>query len=111
MELRAINDNDEVIYLNVSWTYESIEKRINEKMKYLAIIRADNKMINNDEYFLYKEINFYKIKDFNTFIELIDNGIISLNIEIERHDDTNSYSRGTNFSIHEEDIELLYDKL
>ena len=111
LELKAINDSNEIIYLNVSWTYESIKNRINEKLKYLAIIRADNKMIDNNEYFYYENINFYKIKSFDTFIKLIEQGIIGLNIEIEKHDDGKRFSRGTNFSIHEEDIELLFDKL
>lgn len=122
-----INRNKQKVYLSakdkynqdlniqISWSFNMLKQRLNLKLKYLAIIKAETKKINNTEYFKYNEIMFYKLKDFNIFINLIEAGIINVTFMIglykkgKRFGETHDH--GTAFTINEKQIELLYDKL
>ena len=101
--------------MNVSWSYKLLKERLDLKLKYLALINADSKIKNNNEYFNYNEINFYKLKDFNSFIELIKTGNIVVNFKIGVFKDGKRkgqiHDRGTDFSISTTDFEKLYKKI
>lgn len=113
IELIAINQNNEKYDINVSWSFELIKEKINNKIKNMAVIEANSKFINQKEYFHYKKILFYNIKDYKTFIKLIDDGIVEITFKIgvfksgkrcgQIHD------RGTDFSIYIIDINKLYN--
>lgn len=115
IELLAANDRNISLEVNTSWSFDLIEERINKKIKYLALIKAKTKVINGKEYFYYKDISFYKMKDFSNFIKLIEKGIIivTFKIGVYRSGDKKGqiHDRGTGFSIEVKDIRLLYDKL
>lgn len=114
LELVGVNNNLENLNLNISWSFDLLKERLNLKLKYLAIIKADSKLINGIEHFYYNQIKFYKLKSFDTFLSLIENGYIAVTFKIgvfksgkrigQVHD------RGTDFSIYDKDIELLYEK-
>lgn len=114
LELIATNNNLENLNLNVSWSFALLKERLDLKLKYLAIIKADTKFTDKTEYFHYNQIKFYKLKSFDTFLSLIEKGYITVTFKIgvfksgkrigQIHD------RGTDFSIKEKDIELLYEK-
>lgn len=112
--LIAKNKNGENLNLHISWSFEMLKKRIDLKLKYLAIVKADSKKISNVEYFRYNKIKYYKLKSFETFIDLIESGIIDITFMIgiyksgKRFGQT--HDRGTSFTINEKAIELLYDK-
>lgn len=126
-KLAKIFVNDEKIYFNgydikfgdlnldISWTNELIRKKLEIKLKYLAIIKAENKFINDEEYFYYYNIKFYKLKSFDAFIDLIKKGFISVNFNIgvykEGKRKGKTHDRGTNFMIKVEDIGLLFDEI
>lgn len=115
IELIAKNNKNDILDVNVSWSYNLLEERLNKKLKYLALVKAKTRVINNEEYFYYDKINFFKIKDFDTFIKLINKGIIIITFKIgvfrsgkrkgEIHD------RGTGFSIDVKDLKLLYEEI
>ena len=115
IELLAANDRNISLEVNTSWSFDLIEERINKKIKYLALIKAKTKVINGKEYFYYKDISFYKMKDFSNFIKLIEKGIIivTFKIGVYRSGDKKGqiHDRGTGFSIEVKNIRLLYDKL
>lgn len=100
--------------LNISWSFDILKERLNLKLKKLAIIEAYNKFDKNEEYFLYSKLKYYEIKNFDSFIDAINQGIIEISFQIgifksgnkigQRHD------RGTSFSINIENIEALYEK-
>lgn len=89
-----INRNKQKVYLSakdkynkdlnikISWSFDMLKQRLILKLKYLAIIKAETKKINNIEYFKYNEIIFYKLKNFETFINLIESGIINVTFMI-----------------------------
>lgn len=115
LELYAVDNNNKSLYVNVSWSFDLLKERLNTKLRYLAIITANSKFINGDEYFCYENINFYCLNDFNSFVSLIDNGNIIVTFKIgvfksgrrvgQIHD------RGTCFSINKKDIDKLYSKV
>lgn len=92
-----------------------LKQRLDLKLKCLAIVKADTKKINCVEYFKYNEINFYKLKSFDAFIDPIKSGAINITFMIgiyksgKRFGQT--HDRGTAFTINEKNIELLYDKI
>lgn len=107
--------NSKKIHLNIFWTFEKLEKRLSDKLSYLCIVKAETKKIEDDEYFLYNYIAFYKFKGFEKFINLLESGKISVGLQIGYYKSKNRYGeihdRGTSFSIQCDDIELLYDRI
>ena len=70
-------------------------------------------MIFSQGYYYYHDIAFYKLKDFDTFISLVDKGIVEITFKIGTHKSGSRigkvYDHGTDFSIKVKDLELLYD--
>lgn len=101
--------------IDTSWSFKMLEDKLNLKLKYLARIIADVKIIDNTEYFHYNQIKFFKLKSFNTFISLIEKGYIkiSFNIGVFRNGNKEGkiHDRGVGFSINEKYINLLYDEI
>ena len=113
IELIAYNIYGEKIPLDTSWSFSSIEERMKIKLSHLAIIQADNKIINNQEFFKYEKMKIYKYKGIETFLELIEKGIIEITIKATTYKQGNKkgkiHNRGGDFSILEKDIEKLYE--
>lgn len=107
--------NNKQIELNISWSFDFLEKRLEQKIKYLAIVEASSKKNNDDEYFYYNKILFFKIKSFKDFIDLVDKGYISITFKIGLYREGvrmgQIHDRGTDFSIYYENIDLLYDRI
>lgn len=96
--------------IGISWSFELLRERINLKLKKLAIIRASSRIINNKGYFFYNKINFYKLKDFETFLKLIEEGFIFVTFKVISVNGRIKDS-GTAFSINIDDVGLLYDEI
>lgn len=115
IDLLVIDHLGEIMDIGVSWSFDWLEERINLKLRYLALVRASSRIIDGKGYFYYYKINFYQYKGFETFISLIEQGIISVTFNIgynksgqrmgEIHDG------GTYFSIDVNNINLLYDEI
>ena len=58
---------------------------------------------------------FYKLKNFETFIKLIEDGIIEITFKIGTHKNGSKkgkpYDHGTDFSINIKDIDKLFDSV
>lgn len=120
-----VDDNEERIYLLVFdrlgylvekkayWTFETLKEKLFNKLKYLAYIEADVKYINRIEHFKYNKIQFYTLKDFDTFIQLINTAKIKVSFLISGaiYDDENINSHGTSFSIKPENLSLLFNPI
>ena len=83
-------------------------------MNVLALIKAWPKRTNGKTYYRYYDIKFYKLKSFNTFLDLINKGQIRIDIQLgvfksgpkkgQEHD------HGITFGIKECDLLNLYDE-
>lgn len=112
LEIYDLNNN--ILEKQVYWDFVTIEQKLYRKLNILAFIKAYNKKINGEEYFKYYDLKIYLLKDFNTFIDLIEKGIIRLNFKLNIK--TNPlklgqiHDHGTSFDILEQDLEKLYTR-
>lgn len=113
--INAFEYNNEEIKIGASWSFNFIKKRVEKKLKNLALINVDTKRINGEEYSYYKNIELYKIISTDLFIDLIKEGIIIVelraNIIKEGVYKGKIKSRGANFIIDYKNIEKLYNKI
>lgn len=95
------------------WTFETIKDKLYNKLQYLAYVEADSKFINGIEYFRYNKISFYKLKDFETFIDLVKKAKIKISFLISGifGDDDIINSHGTSFSIKADNLNLLFEQI
>lgn len=97
------------------WSFQNLEQRLNQKLKYLAFIKAWLNKINNEQYYKYTSIVFYELKSFEKFLSLIESGIIrvTFTISVFRQGEriAEIHDRGTSFSIQETNLEKLFNKL
>lgn len=98
---------------DVYWDFETIREKLYRKLKILAFVKAYSKFDNSDnEYFKYNECSIYLLKDFSTFISLLERGVIRINFKINiwtKGDKIGKiHDHGTSFDILEKDIEQLF---
>ncbi len=110
-----IYDYHTLLNEDMSWSFAELKNRLEHKLTYLAKINAKKDKIDNQIYFKFTQINFYKLKNFKTFLNLIDNGKIRVNIKLSFHEKGNLlgeiYDKGTTWEIKEDDIEKLFQKI
>ena len=98
---------------DVYWDFDTLSKKLYRKLKALAFIKALHKFINYEEYFKYYEMKIYMLKDFDTFISLIEQGIIRITFKIEVFKTGKRkgqiHDHGTSFDIEECNLLKLYD--
>lgn len=108
------NRYDELIERKVYWSFDYLEERIMTKLKYLAVVNAWPNMINNWNYFKYYKIDFFKIKNFDKFLDLLGDGTIKIVIKVGIYLDEKRYGKtydhGCGFAISDNDICKLYYK-
>lgn len=96
------------------WDFDTLEKKINQKLKYMAFISYISKKENDRIYFKYIRSEFLELRDFETFIDLIESGRISLNIKIGIYTDIKrfgkTYDHGSGFVISKYNLNKLYKK-
>ena len=107
--------NDNLIEKKSYITFQSIQNHLYKKLKYLAIINAYKKNKNGKKYFKYINLSMYKIKDFDTFLELIEKGIIKISLisrinKSKKHYGKISY-KNIIFNISKYNINYLFDKI
>ena len=107
--------NNTILNQETYWSFQHLKDRINHKIKILAIVMVKENYINGKKYFYYDRIFFYKIKNVDTFFELLEKGSIGLNIKvgIVRSGDLKGKKkdRGSTFFINIDKIKLLYDEI
>lgn len=96
----------------VYWDFDILEEKLYRKLKYLAFVKAKKKICDEKKYFKYYNMKFYKLTDFDTFIDLLDAGIIRISIKIGVFRDEQRigkiHDHGTSFCIQEKDLNKLY---
>lgn len=113
--LCVYNKYNKLIERKVSWSFSYLRERLMLKLNYLAVVNAWDKKIDNQEYFKYYKLSFYKLINFERFIDLIENGTIKMTIKVDIHTGKNNYGKtydhGCGFSILEENLTKLFKKL
>lgn len=110
--LCVFNKRLELVERQVYWDFMTLENKLYCKLKYLMLIKAWNNNINGIMHYKYYKANFYELKDFDTFIELIGKGFISVTFRISVYRGNYCYglahNHGLSFGISLEHLPLLY---
>lgn len=113
LTLSIYNKNKDLIENEVFWYFDTLKEKLLRKLKVLAYINADTKRINNIEYFKYYKMTIYLLKDFDTFLSLIEQGIIrvtfKINVNLSGPRKGQICDHGTGFDIQENDLLKLYN--
>lgn len=110
--LSIFNRYDELVERKIYWSFDYLEERLTNKVKFLAIVNAWPNKIDGWNYFKYYRMDMYMLRDFDTFINLIENGTIKVTIKIGIHLDEKRYGKtydhGCGFAIEEFNLPKLY---
>ena len=113
--LCVYNRNLELLEKKVYWSFKLLQERLYSKLEYLMLVNAWDKKINNETYYKYYKAEYYTLKDFNTFINLIDKGYIEITIRISVYRGEYRYdlpaNHGISFGIKLEHLSKLYNKI
>lgn len=97
---------------SIYWKFEELRERLENKCSNLAFIESYSQMTHNVEYFRYSRLQLYKLKSFNEFLKLIDNGTIKISFKISVYNSGakkgETHDHGTGFEIKSSDFEKLY---
>lgn len=108
------NKFGKLIEKRIYWSFDYLEKKLFAKLKYLAIVCAFSKEIGRWNYFKYYKIEFFALKDFDTFLKLIGDGTIKFMLKIGVYWDTDNYGKiydhGCSFAIPMDDIRKLFNR-
>lgn len=113
--LKVLNWNNTLNEQESYWEFDDLEKKLTTKVHHLAIIHALKNYRRGTAYYKYYRIDFYILKNFEIFIDLLEKGIIHIKFKIgvvrtganigKIHD------HGTGIEISELDIEKLFYKI
>lgn len=113
--LKVTNWNDTLNEKEAYWTFSEIEERLNAKLRRLAVIHALKKKSMGKEYYKYYRIDFYVLKNFDIFLELLELGIIQVKLKIgvirSGEKKGRIHDHGTSFDINELDLDKLFHKI
>lgn len=111
--LTVYNKYNTLIERKTYWTFKYLETKLKTKLQYLAVINAWTNKIDGWNYFKYYKIDFYTLKDFNKFIDLIENGTIKILIKVDIFTCEKYYGKthdhGCGFAIEEHNLPQMYN--
>lgn len=115
IELIVLNSSYEKIDGCIYWTFESLKERLETKLQTLALVKGYPYKKNNEMVYKYTNLSIYKLKNFETFIKMIEENKIYITFNIGTHRSKKRYGqiydRGTAFKINSKYIEELFTKI
>ncbi len=113
--LNVYDYNGRIIDSDSAWSFEFLKEKLFRKLGYLAFVKAEKKIVNGDAFFKYISYDFYKLRGFDNFINLIENGraFISFNVGVFKNGIKYGqiYDHGTSFRMKIWDLEKLFYKI
>ena len=79
---KILVDREKIIYENAYWSFDNIQKALEHKLKYIAIVGADEKFENSKNYFKFTNIMLITGITLEKFLEALENGDIFVDIRI-----------------------------
>ncbi len=93
--------------------FDSLKKRIETKLRKLALVYASKKKDENDLYFRYYKIVCFNFKDFNTFLKMIEEGAIKLTLMLRFSKSDKTYGKNKNknmlFNISDKNLKKIFN--
>jgi hypothetical protein len=113
IRLNVYDIKQNLIDNQVHWDFNILKEKLYRKLQTLVMIKAWTEEKQNIEYYKYVNMSIYTLKDFKTFIDLIEKGIIKVSVKIGNYYDKKRYGMlhlyDVSFCIKEIDILKLYD--
>lgn len=107
------NANGKLIEKRAFWNFSTLEEVLNRKLKYLCYIRYESYYQKNKHQYKLYDVHFCSLKDFDSFLSLVENGEIVVNIKYGIYKSGvkkgKSYNHGTSFRIKSGAIFDLFD--
>lgn len=111
--MNVYNRKYELIDCEISWSFDMLKEKLERKLSKLLVVEYLHKFINGEKYYYYNAFNYYKLKSFETFLYLIEQGKIYINFKIGVYKNGKRfgkiYDRGTSFVIDVKDLDLLFN--
>lgn len=105
------NKYGETIEMKTYWEFKEIYRRLELKLLKIAFFEGRKKIIENDTYFKYEKLTFYKLKNKENFIEAIEKGYIGIMFSIGTNKTTGLINdHGTKFFMWKENFDKIFDK-
>ena len=115
IELIVLNSSYEVIDYDIFWSFSLIKERLETKLKTLALIKGYPYKRNNEKNYKYTNLSIYKLKDFEGFLKMLEEGKAYITFNIGTHTSKERYGqiydRGTAFKINSNYIDYLFKKI
>ena len=100
---------------DIYWNLNDIKKRLETKLKYLAYIKGYPYQKNNETYYKYTNLEIYKLKSFENFINLLEQNkiYITFNISMFKNEKRNGqiHDRGTALKLKIDNLEDLFERI
>ena len=115
IKVLVIDNKNNYIDPKISWSFPFLKEKLERKLKYLALVKADCYCNIEKQFFHYNQITFYMLRGWNTFLKLIKNGTIKTTFMIGFYKSGPKFGQmnnhGVGFDIAEEDLEKLFFKV
>lgn len=112
--IKVYNMFDELIDKSYYWTFVTIRQKLYRKCSRIALIEADNKYICGKEYFKYNKVTFYEAKDFDSFLNAIENDKVGVSLGTSTYKDGprkgELHIHGFDFFINKKDFKEIFDE-
>ena len=102
---------EEKCYIN----YDTLENHLYTKLNYLAMIMASKKSVDGKTYFNYIDLELFKLKSFESFINAIEDDKIKINLILRISKSEANYGnpsyKNLTFSIQKYNLKYIFSKL
>jgi len=82
VRLEVFDKNDIMIDNSVYWSFDSLQKQLDKKLKYIAVVSAESKIENEKKYYKYNSANLFTDLTVQSLCRGIENGDIKVDIRI-----------------------------
>lgn len=112
--LLVFDCNNNLIYDKAYWPFELLETKLKKKLSILCYIKVQRKFENGHIYFKYTDAEFYYLKDFESFVKLIEQSVIQINFCVYVYTKGPKigkiYDHGTSFKIYPSSLHKLFNQ-
>ncbi|MDE8259745.1 MvaI/BcnI family restriction endonuclease [Erysipelothrix rhusiopathiae] len=104
----VFNDRNELIDDSVYWSFTSLKKQIDTKLKTIAVIHAESKVEEGKKYYRYNEVDLVTGLSIEGLVDAIKNGAVKVDIRIGAYKTGlkrgKTHDHGTGFRIFMKDL-------
>lgn len=101
---------DEVVDISTRWTFQVLDKTLNNKLKYLCIVDADERKNEGFTEFKYTKLNFIYDLSWPQMLQALKDGKLFVDLRIGTNPNGSTHDHGTGFRMKVADIELYGNK-